>query len=110
MARKSSTKKETSVQDPQIPQDTLSEFLQEEVSIREISNVMMVEDNFLWEKNGTRRHRLNVWIREEQEGRYCPKVYIGHSFFLHYKTEDDMIVDKTIEATISLEDLKKGPF
>ncbi len=96
--------------DPTIPQNTLSEFLESSVNIRELANVLMVEDNYLWTKGSVNRHRVNVWMQEYQDGKYCPRNYIGFSFFLQHNTESDTIKDLTIEQTITLETVKQGMF
>jgi hypothetical protein len=107
--RRRTTRKKEQVNkaDPKLPQDILDNFLAEEILVKEISNVSRIRDNFLWEKNNIQRFRINVWIEERVEGRYCPKVYIKHSFFVHYNKETKQITDKTIEQTIDLETMKK---
>ena len=57
-----------SSKDPAIPQDTLSEFLESSVNIRELANVLMVEDNYLWTKGDVNRHRVNVWMHQIRLG------------------------------------------
>lgn len=96
--------------DPAIPQDTLSDFLESSMNIREVPNVLMVEDNYLWTKGSINRHRVNVWVQEYQDGKYCPRTYIGFSFFLQHDTESNTIKDLTIEQTITLETVKQGMF
>ena len=105
--RRTRKKQEEKKPDPKLPQDILSEFLDKEISVREIPNVTRIRDNFLWEKNGVQRFRINVWVEERIEGRYCPKVYIKHSFFVQYNKESKQITDKTIEQTIDLETMEK---
>lgn len=111
--RKKSTKKRSAEKKmplPTMPQDVLSDFLEEKIKVRDIPNVYRIKDNFLWEKNGVQRFRINVWVEEYQEGRYCPKIYIKHSFFVRFNKETEQVVDKTIEQTITLETVKRGIF
>ena len=103
--------------DPKIPVDILSEFLEEKVKVRDMPNVKKIDNNFLWEKNGTQRYRINVWVEEYQAGRYCPKVYIKYSFFVHYSASEGKvnskkkkIEDLTIEQTLDLETMKRSMF
>ena len=103
--------------DPKIPVDILSEFLEEKVKVRDMPNVKKIDNNFLWEKNGTQRYRINVWVEEYQAGRYYPKVYIKYSFFVHYSASEGKvnskkkkIEDLTIEQTLDLETMKRSMF
>lgn len=106
-AKANETKKKP---DPKIAVDVLESFLEEQVSLRDMINVKMVRDNFLWEKNGVQRYRINVWVEEYQKGRYCPKVYIKHSFFVRYTKKTKKIEDLTIEQTLDLETMKRSMF
>ncbi len=96
--------------DPKIPADILSEFLEEKVKVRDMPNVKTIRNNFLWEKNETQRYRINVWVEEYVDGRYCPKVYIKYSFFVHYNKKTKKIEDLTIEQTLDLETMKRSMF
>lgn len=106
-AKKAEFKK---IPDPKMPQDILSDFLEEKIKVRDIPNVYKIKDNFLWEKDGVQRYRINVWVEEYEDGRYCPKIYIKHSFFVRFNKETEQVVDKTIEQTIDLETMKRGIF
>ena len=92
---------------PNIPHDILNEFLQDKILIKEIGNVYMIEDKYLWEKGDLIRYRINVWVEEKIVGRYCPKIYIKHSFFVHYSKKNKTITDHTIEQTIDIETMRK---
>jgi hypothetical protein len=108
--RKQGVKKKTpfkKVPDPKLPKEVFTKFLEDKISISEISNVCRVRDNFLWEKNGVQRFRINVWVEEYEELKYCPKVYIKHSFFVRYNKETKELTDHTIEQTIDLETMRK---
>ena len=96
--------------EPKIPADILTEFLEEKVKVRDMPNVKTIRNNFLWEKSGTQRYRINVWVEEYIDGRYCPKVYIKYSFFVHYNKKTKEIEDLTIEQTIDLETMKRSMF
>ena len=43
---------------------------------------------------GHNGYRVDVWLKEHDEGFYCPRVWIGYSYYLEYK--DGEIIDKTI--------------
>jgi len=96
--------------DPKIAADVLENFLEEQINLRDMINVKMVRENFLWEKNSIQRYRINVWVEEYQDGRYCPKVYIKHSFFVRYNKKTKEIKDLTIEQTLDLETMKRSMF
>ena len=100
-------KKKTAFKPPRIPKKILNEFLESKIKISELNNVSMIEDGFLWTGNKSQRYRINVWLSEELEGMYCRKIYIGHSFFVHYNKETKEITDHTVAATIDLDKMKK---
>ena len=108
--RRKPVKKKTDskkVPDPKIPKDVFNAFLEDKIKVSEISNVCRVRDNFLWEKGDVQRYRINIWVEEYQELKYCPKVYIKHSFFVQYNKKTKKIKDLTIEQTIDLETMRK---
>ncbi len=112
-AKRKKTKKDSVSKkkaDPKIQEDFLSLFLEDKIKIRDMPNVKMVRSHFLWEKGSTQRYRINVWVEEYVDGRYCPKNYIKHSFFVRYDTKTKEIEDLTIEQTLDLETMKRSMF
>lgn len=95
------------IPDPKIPKDVLNSLLEDKIKLSEISNVYRIRDNFLWEKGDVQRYRVNVWVQEYQELKYCPKVYIKYSFFVQYNKNTKEIKDLTIKQTIDLEIMRK---
>ena len=100
-------KTDTKVAPPKLPKEVLNAFLEDKISVSEIPNVCRIRDNFLWSKDNVQRYRINVWVEEYEELKYCPKVYIKHSFFVRYNKETKEVVDTTIEQTIDLETMRK---
>ena len=88
--------KKTEVKPPSIPKKVLNEFLEKKIRLKDIKNVSLIEDGFLWTGNNTQRYRINVWVSEEIEGQYCLKHYIKYSFFVHYDKVTETITDKTV--------------
>jgi hypothetical protein len=80
---------------PTIPNDILKAFLDRHVTVGDAVNITQVTDGFLWEKGGIERYRVNVWMKEEIEGAFCHRNYIGYTWFLHYNREEQTITDKT---------------
>lgn len=86
----------TSKKKPSIPNDILKSFLDEHITLEDAVKVNQVVDGFLWEKGDIQRYRINVWMIEYIEGMFCPRNYIGYSWFVHYNTSDKTLTDKTI--------------
>lgn len=80
---------------PTIANDILKAFLDRHVNVGDAANITQITDGFLWEKGGVERYRVNVWMKEEVDGQFCSKNYIGYSWFLHYNREEQTITDKT---------------
>lgn len=99
--------KEIKKPDPTIPKKELDEFLEKNTGLSSIDNVSLVECCYLWEKGDIQRYRLNVWVSEPVEGRYCRSNYIKHSFFTHYNKESKEIKDHTIEPELNADGSKK---
>ena len=93
--------------DPVIPKKELDAFLEKNTGLSSIDNVSLVECCYLWEKGDIQRYRLNVWVSEPVEGRYCRRNYIKHSFFTHYNKESKEIKDHTIEPELNADGSKK---
>jgi len=77
--------------DTEIPQRELKEFLSDKITEKDWKKITRVEAKNLWGD----RHRINAWMEEYEEGRMCPKIWIGYSYFVHY--QEGMIIDKTEE-------------
>lgn len=82
---------------PQIPQDIFNDFLESKIKLSQVKNIKEIKCGFLWERQGLQRYRINIWQEEFENGQYCARFYIGHSWFVHYCTRTKKIIDKTIE-------------
>jgi hypothetical protein len=80
---------------PTIPNDILKAFLDRHVATGDAVNITQVTDSFLWEKGGTERYRVNVWMKEEIEGAFCHRNYIGYTWFLQLDRDSETLTDKT---------------
>jgi len=97
--------------DLKIEENVLNDFLNNNSdAYRNNVNILQTESCFLWNSGNISRFRINVWVQESVEGRYCPKVYIADSYFVHYNTDKKYIEDMTVEPVIDLENDKKGLF
>jgi hypothetical protein len=81
---------------PSIPEYVLNEFLEEQIGISNLSNVVRIKSLYLWSRSDVERYRINVWleVKGNEEDIYNKNV-IGHSFFVHYYKDENVIVDKT---------------
>jgi len=82
---------------PEIPKEILKEFLEEQCKISTLKDIADVRAEFLWDKGGIQRYRINVWQSTYKDGNFCPSTSIPYSWFVHYYTDEQMIVDKTTE-------------
>jgi len=82
---------------PKIPSEILESFLEDKIKLREMTNVKDVKCEFLWDRDGLQRYRINIWQEEYTDGQYCSRFYIGYSWFVHYCTRTKEITDKTIQ-------------
>lgn len=78
---------------PSIPREVLIPWVEDK--IKSLRNVSLIRGGFLWEHGDIERYRINVWMRETVEGQFCEKIYISHSWFVHYHRRTKLIVDKT---------------
>ena len=85
------------VQKPEIPNKTLTAFLEKEINISKVKDVSKIRASFLWEVGGIERYRINIWNKVYKEGNLYPSTKIIHSFFAYYYREKDTLVDKTHE-------------
>lgn len=79
---------------PVINQDVFKKWLSDKVT--SFKNVIKTEAVFLWKEGSYERYRVNVWVAKKIENHYCEKIFIEHSWFVHYNRTNDKIVDKTI--------------
>lgn len=93
---------------PTIPNDILKVFLDRNVTREDVKNITQVKDEFLWEKNGVERYRVNIWMEKRIEGAFCNRIYIGYTWFLHYNRKEQTIADKTLGRVESEEISKKS--
>jgi len=86
-----------SKQDNEIPQFLLDEFLESKINLSKISNFKWVKSYYLWESNNVQRYRINIWteIDKNRNGDIIKGNSISHSFFVHFDTEEMIIIDKT---------------
>ena len=84
-------------QNPEIPQFLLDEFLEINIGISKIKNLKKVKSYYLWERNNVERYRINVWIEvdKNRNGDIITGNNISHSFFVHFDTEEMLIIDQT---------------
>jgi hypothetical protein len=81
---------------PTLPNDILKAFLDRHIKIEDVPNITQVSDTFLWERGSLERYRVNVWMKENLEGQYVNRNYIGYTWFLHFDRDTDTLTDKTI--------------
>ena len=84
---------------PEIPDKILKDFLEEKVNLSSLKDISMIRAGYLWTAGDVQRYRVNVWMTTYEGGTFCPNTRIVHSFFVHYYTDEQMIVDKTTEPT-----------
>ena len=73
-----------------IPRNILNKFLAKKISKEDNKKVTLKECSLV----GHNRYRVDVWLKEHNEGFYCPSIWIGYSYYVQY--EDEKIIDKTI--------------
>jgi hypothetical protein len=86
-----------SKQKPQVPKEVLYNFLEDKIKISQVRNIKDVKCEFLWDRDGLQRYRINIWQEEYTDGQYCSRFFIGYSWFVHYCTRTKEITDKTIQ-------------
>jgi len=90
---------------PEIPEEILKGFLEEEIQLSKLKDISQIRAGFLWEKGGCQRYRINVWQTTYEMGQFCPNTKIIHSWFVHYYPDELLIVDKTEEPAKKDKDL-----
>lgn len=80
---------------PVIKQDVFKNWLSSRVT--DFKDVIKTESVFLWKEGNYERYRINVWVAKKVENLYCEKIFIEHSWFVHYNRTNDKIIDKTIQ-------------
>ena len=90
---------------PEIPEEILKGFLEEEIQLSKLKDISQIRAGFLWEKGGCQRYRINVWQTTYEMGQFCPNTKIIHSWFVHYYPDELLIVDKTEEPAEKDKDL-----
>lgn len=86
-------RKKKTIRQPQesaIPRNILNDFLAEKIKEEDNKKIELKDCSPV----GHNKYRVDVWLKEHDEGFYCPRVWIGYSYYLEYK--DGKIVDKTI--------------
>ncbi len=81
-----------------IPNDTLLDFVENKLLLKDVKNISLVRDAYLWTQGDVERHRLDLFEKYEieGEGEFCWTNRIGErSFFLHFNKKDKTITDKT---------------
>lgn len=80
-----------------IPEEILMDFLEDKVKVSQVKNITQIKASYLWESGDIQRYRVNIWVKEELDGSFCHRHYIGkNSWFVHYHTQEQMIIDKTV--------------
>jgi len=77
-------------QESAIPRNILNDFLAKKISKGDNKKITLKECSLV----GHNRYRVDIWLKEHDEGFYCPRIWIGYSYYLQY--EDGKIIDKTI--------------
>ena len=93
MTKAKPRRKKKTIRQPQesaIPRNILNKFLAKKIKEEDNKKITLKECSPV----GHDRYRVDVWLKEHDEGFYCPRVWIGYSYYLEYK--DGKIVDKTI--------------
>lgn len=81
---------------PKLPEDLMLDFLENEIGISNLTNIIKVKSNYLWSRSDVERYRINVYIETKQnESDYYHRNTIGYSFFVHYDSDSNVILDKT---------------
>lgn len=91
---------------PTLPNDILKAFLDRHIKVEDAPNITQISDAFLWAQGGLERYRVNVWMKEDIEGQYVSRNYIGYTWFLHFDRDTDTLTDKTLGRV--KEDTKKS--
>lgn len=79
---------------PVIDYNILNKWISKNVG--KTKNVIKTEAVFLWKQGKYERYRINIWVSQKIENHYCEKIFIEHSWFVHYNRTNDKIIDKTI--------------
>jgi hypothetical protein len=84
-------------QNPEIPKFLLDEFLELKINLSKINNLKQIKSYYLWERSNVERYRINIWTESDKNrnGDIIKGNNISHSFFVHFDTEEMIIVDKT---------------
>lgn len=81
---------------PKLPENLMLEFLENQIGISDLTNIIRVKSNYLWSRSDVERYRINVYIETKQnEEDYYHKNTIGYSFFVHYDRDANVILNKT---------------
>lgn len=72
-----------------IPERILFNFVKYNLGFG-LKKAVRTDCNFLWNKEDLERYRIDVWTEED-----C-KRKIGYSYFVHYDTKDEVLIDKTV--------------
>lgn len=78
-----------------IPDGILKNFLEYNVGLG-LKKAVRTDCNFLWNRDDLELYRIDVWTEE-----YCKEFdlnirKIGYSYFVHYDSKDEVLIDKTI--------------
>ena len=76
---------------------TLFDFLEDHIKLSEVKDLLKVDQRFLWSFDGLDRYRINVWKATHTDGYFMKKVYISHSFFVHFDNKDKTVTDRTVK-------------
>lgn len=79
-----------------LPENLMLDFLENEIGISNLANIIKVKSNYLWSRSDVERYRINVYteIKQNKED-YYHKNIIGYSFFIHYDKDANVILNKT---------------
>ncbi len=80
-----------------IPEEILMDFLEDKVKLSQVKDITQIKASYLWESGDIQRYRVNIWVKEQLDGAFCHRHYIGkNSWFVHYHVKEQMIIDKTV--------------
>lgn len=80
-----------------IPEEILMDFLEDKVKVSQVKNITQIKAVYLWELGNIQRYRINIWVKEQLDGAFCHRHYIGkNSWFVQYHVKEQMIIDKTV--------------
>jgi hypothetical protein len=80
-----------SLTDSEIPKETLQEFLETQLTLEEINDILSIKQHHV----NVSKYRINIWSKRLEEGQLIPSSFISHSFYVEYDNPDDGVINET---------------